>query len=104
MIVTELSEATSEISYKLKNWSGAENPALKIFAKVRGYLENLESKLPTKEQKQVNYFLKKLNPKKYYFFKSNFSKITKDESWNLYADLCTIVVRLEELDKDSKWS
>ncbi|OQW75286.1 MAG: hypothetical protein BVN35_09325 [Proteobacteria bacterium ST_bin11] len=102
-ITKELEKATSEISNKLKTWSTNERPALEMFAKVKALLENIKTKLPIEEQKKINEFLRKLQPRKYMVFKSSISEITEDKGWSLYTDLNTVVTSLQQLVKDSQW-
>lgn len=102
-ITKDLSKATSDISSSLKSWSTDKKPTLEMFATVRGLLENIKAKLPNEEQKNINGFLRKLQPRKYMVLKSSLSEITEDKAWNLYADLNTVVTRLQQLVKDSKW-
>ncbi len=102
-ITRELAKTTSEISTKLKSWSKSKQPALDKLAKAKGLLENLKPKLPNDEEKQINNFLKNLHPTKFLFIKASLNKLTEDTAWSLYTDLGTIVTRLEELVKDSKW-
>ncbi|MEI8573038.1 hypothetical protein U737_05150 [Methylomonas sp. LW13] len=102
-ITKELEKATSEISNRLKTWSTNERPALEMFAKVKALLENIKTKLPIEEQKKINEFLRKLQPRKYMVFKSSISEITEDKGWSLYTDLNTVVTSLQQLVKDSQW-
>jgi hypothetical protein len=102
-ITRELSKTTSDISTSLKVWSKDKNSALEQFAKIKGLLENIKQKLPSEEKKQINGLLNKLQPKRYWLFKSNISELTEDMAWDLYTDLNTVVTSLEQLVKDSKW-
>jgi len=74
-----------------------------MFAKVKALLENIKTKLPIEEQKKINEFLRKLQPRKYMVFKSSISEITEDKGWSLYTDLNTVVTSLQQLVKDSQW-
>lgn len=102
-ITKEVAKATSDISSRLKDWSKNRQPTLEMFAKVKGLLENIKPKLPTEEQKKINEFLRKLQPRKYMVFKSSISEITEDKAWNLYTDLNAVVTSLQQLVKDSQW-
>lgn len=102
-ITRELSKTTSDISTSLKVWSKDKNSALEQFAKIKGLLENIKQKLPSEEKKQINGLLNKLQPKRYWLFKSNISELTEDMAWDLYTDLNTVVTSLKQLVKDSKW-
>ena len=102
-ITREMSKTTSDISSSLKTWSKDKNSALEQFAKLKGLLENIKPKLPSEEKKQINELLNKLQPKRYWLFKSNLSELTEDMAWDLYTDLNTVVTSLEQLVKDSKW-
>ncbi len=64
-ITQEISEITSNISIKLRDWQTDKNPTLEQFAKIKGLLQNIKSKLPTDEKKRINELLKKLQPKQY---------------------------------------
>ena len=102
-VTRELSELTSEISSRLKNWSGDEKPVIESFARIKGLLENLKPKLPTEQQKQVDDFLRKLQPRKYLLLKAGLSELSEDKAWSLYADLNTVVTSLAQLVEDSRW-
>jgi len=102
-ITKDLLKATSDISSNLKSWPNGKQPALEVFAQVKGLLENIKPKLPNEEQKHINGFLKKLQPRKYMILKSSLSELTEDKAWDLYTDLNTVVTRLQQLDQDSKW-
>jgi len=105
IIAKDLSKITSDIASRLKNWSDSRKSVVEKFATVKGLLENLKAKLPSEEQKPIREFLERLQPKKYLVFKSHLSELSKDKdkAWKLYIDLNTIVIRLEQLVKDSKW-
>lgn len=102
-VTRELSKITSQISKSLKNWDQDKSLALEKFAKVKGLISNIKKKLPSEEQKQINEFLSKLQPTKYFIFQSSISDINLDMAWNLYTDLNTVVTTLEQLIEDSKW-
>jgi len=59
-ITKDLLKATSDISSNLKSWPNGKQPALEVFAQVKGLLENIKPKLPNEEQKHINGFLKKI--------------------------------------------
>lgn len=102
-ITRELTRNTSSLSNALKDWPIDSTPALEIFAKVKGLLENVRPKIPKEEQKHITALLKKLQPRKNLFFKSKLTELSEDSAWDLYADLNTVVTSLEQLTKDSKW-
>ena len=102
-VTTKLAKATSDLSKNLATWTVSEKPALKNFADARGLLQNLAPKLPSGEQKMVTAFLNRLQPMTVLIVRAKLSDIDEEKAWALYTDLSTVVTRLEQLIKDSKW-
>ncbi|WP_141689678.1 hypothetical protein [Aeromonas sp. EERV15] len=99
----ELAKVTSLVSSQIKAWDEDKKPALESFSHAKALLGNIMNKLPEDERKKVKKYLDQLQPRKYFFFKSSISELSKDSAFELYSELSGLVTSLRELAKDSRW-
>lgn len=99
----DLSQAIPKLSTALQSWDARKSDALEVLSIIKAILENIESKVPSKEKRKVQDVLDKLNPTSWYIFSIKLSEVDENSLWEIYTDLNGVVSSLDQLIKDSRW-
>ncbi|MGL1903109.1 MAG: hypothetical protein OCC49_13295 [Fibrobacterales bacterium] len=103
-INSELFKLTELMFKQVKNYSDEKDQFLKNLTKCKGLIYSLSSKIDGKQEKKlISDIIPKLNPKKYFIMPEPLYKMSHEQAWDVCHDLSTIVVTLQQSEKDFKW-
>lgn len=102
--IKELERLCTEIYRGAKKWDSDKEEVLISFAKTRGVLQTIMHLSPKEDHKVIKQIIYDVTPLNGFFKSKILRDLSKDEIWDIYAEIQSIISKLKEIKKDESWS